>query len=180
MFNVGDKVRIVENVCGHEFSIGGEVTLVEEIKTSRPYWLAKSGNSGWYINETEFESIGKTLQELGVKPGDIVRGVDCTFANEKDFICVDIVAEGRFAGDHTMKSKGYGQGIFGNEDGKWIIVSRASDDITSPTPPRKMHPDDFIQSVNDFALDNGFSVDTMAIKTHGGATVYYTNPQPAN
>lgn len=48
------------------------------------------------------------------------------------------------------------------------------------TPPRKMHPDDFIQSVNDLALDNGFSVDTMAIKTHGGATVYYTNPQPAN
>ena len=58
------------------------------------------------------------------------------------------------------------------------IVSRAAPQDT--TPPRKMHPDDFVKSVRDFAIDNGFSVDTMAFKTQGGATVYYTNPAPAN
>ena len=58
------------------------------------------------------------------------------------------------------------------------LVSRAT--IIEPTPPSKMHPDDFVNAVNDFAEDNGFSVNTMAFETQGGATVYYTNPSPAN
>lgn len=35
-------------------------------------------------------------------------------------------------------------------------VSRAAPQ--EPTPPRKMHPDDFMQAVGEFAEDNGFGV----------------------
>lgn len=41
-----------------------------------------------------------------------------------------------------------------SKEGGLDIVSRAPQ--PEPIPPRKMHPDDFVNAVNDFALDNGF------------------------
>ena len=38
-------------------------------------------------------------------------------------------------------------------------------EITIPVLPRKMHPDDFVNAVNDFAKDNGFNV--KRIEFHG-------------
>ena len=184
-FNVGDKVRITNcKFSGINYEPYAVVTRVADhgAMLLRGDCVQHSAidENNWHLffRSGSFEPIGKTLSELDVKPGDVVRGVDCTFANEKDFTCVNIVAGGKFDGEHTMKSDSYGQGIFGPENGLWHIVSRAA--ITKPTPPSKMHPDDFVNAVNDFARDNGFSVDTMAIKTQGGATVYYTNPQPAS
>lgn len=57
------------------------------------------------------------------------------------------------------------------------LVSSATPETT---PPRKMHPDDFVNAINDFAADNGFSVEHMTFKTQRRFIVYYTNPQPAN
>lgn len=118
--------------------------------------------------------IGKPLTELDVKPGDVVRGVDCTFADEKDFVCVNIVGSGLFVGEHTMKSESYGQGIFGNEDGKWIIVSRASkpEPTAEPAKPKRMHPDDVAQAMMEYAYDCGYAWSKVEFSSVNGTHTY--------
>ena len=46
------------------------------------------------------------------------------------------------------------------------LVSRAA--ITEPTPPRKMHPDDFLSAVQDFAKDNDFKLNMITGRTKDG------------
>jgi hypothetical protein len=37
-----------------------------------------------------------------------------------------------------------------------------------PAPPRKMHPDDFLQCIKDFAADNGFKLNMLTARTADG------------
>ena len=165
-FKVGDKIRVVTNNSGHEFSIGSEVTLVQEHKTLRPHWLAKSNTASWYINQTDFEPIGKTPQELNVQVGDVVQATDGTFKKYGNFTCTGISESDNYRGYRYMNSEVYPTGLFGPEDGLWHIVSRAT--TAGSAPPRKMHPDDFVNAVNDFAKDNGFKLSYISGETDEG------------
>jgi len=118
--------------------------------------------------------IGKTLTELDVKPGDVVRGVDCTFANENDFTCVEIVPDNPYKGEHTMKSESYGQGIFGNDDGRWQIVSRAPQNTAKP---KRMHPDDVATACEQYLRDCGYTMARLDLVTALGAA-YSIEPPP--
>jgi hypothetical protein len=169
-FKVGDKVRITANHSSHKFTTGQEVTLVKEFKI---HWVARSvqpENATWYINESEFELIenheptpvGKTLQELNVQAGDVVSATDAVFSRHGNFTCTGIVEIGDYLGYRYMNSKVYPKGLFGPENGLWKIISRAT--IAEPSPPRKMHPDDFVSAVNDFARDNGFGVSKIEFR----------------
>ena len=165
-FNVGDKVRVVANNSSHKFSIGSEVTLVRKFETLMPKWLARSGSATWYINESEFEPIGKPLQELKLQVGDVVRATAGSFERYGNFTCTGISYSDNYRGYRYMNSEVYPKGLFGPENGLWEIVSREA--VNEPTPPRKMHPDDFIQAVNDFARDNGFKLSYISGETDEG------------
>jgi hypothetical protein len=106
---------------------------------------------------------GKTLAELDVKAGDAVEQLDF-FSKGKTYFVMD-------------KRHPYGiddMWLCGSKDGDlskgWSsstyrcrIIERATPQ--EPTPPRKMHPDDFMLAVSEFAADNGFGV--TQLKFHG-------------
>ena len=149
-FKVGDKVRVtngkysginyepyavVTRVAGHGAMLcRGECS--EHMEEDKNNWH-------FFFMNGDFELIGKTLQELNVQVGDVVATESGTFRytvalNEKGNMCdeSDMVELDKFS--------------------RWHIVSLAA--IIEPTPPRKMHPDDFVKAVNDFARDNVFGV----------------------
>ena len=58
-FKVGDKVRVVEMICGHSFEIGQEC-VVSEIVTHKGkpvHYLvcSKSRDDRWYMTDEELE-----------------------------------------------------------------------------------------------------------------------------
>lgn len=113
---------------------------------------------------------GKTLAELDVKAGDVVEQLDF-FSKGKTYFVMD-------------KDHPYGlddMWLCGSKDGDlfegWSsathncrIIERAT-----PTPPRKMHPDDFMLAVSEFATDNGFGVTQLDF--HSTAYVGHTRPR---
>ena len=51
-FKVGDKVRVVDNHCGHGFEIGDVVVLEKDCGTG---WKVGSEEDSWWLVEREFE-----------------------------------------------------------------------------------------------------------------------------
>ena len=95
---------------------------------------------------------GKTLAELDVKEGDVV-----SWKKVNEYTIGGI----RDNGHYYNKDSGLWFSLSNGAD--WHLVSRATPQ--EPAKPRKMHPDDFVIAVNDFARDNGFGV--SKIEFHG-------------
>jgi len=55
---VGDKVRVTKNIHGHQFEIGEEVVLTEEVSKS---WRCQGENDWWWLTEEEFEPLNQEL-----------------------------------------------------------------------------------------------------------------------
>lgn len=73
----GDKVKIINNIGGHGYSIGSIVTIDHAAKWNEKEYKAKEttplksgGEHSWWIYEGEFIMVS-------MKPG-----VDCLFADE--------------------------------------------------------------------------------------------------
>lgn len=88
---------------------------------------------------------GKTLAELDVKAGDVV-----SWNNKMEYIIGGIRGDGRYYQKYSDPWSNL------SNEPEWHIVSRATPQ--SPAKPRKMHPDDFMLAVSEFAADNGFGV----------------------
>lgn len=58
-FKIKQRVRIIDDSSGHEFSIGEEVTLSDTDKEGCFDWVAMSddGKEEWYIYECDIEKI---------------------------------------------------------------------------------------------------------------------------
>jgi hypothetical protein len=94
---------------------------------------------------------------MGFKVGDRVVNVRSgyTLANELE-VTTGVVTKVNGDGDGCMV-------IF---DGlKCSYYCEPGDVELLPTPPRKMHPDDFMLAINEFASDNGFCV--TQLEFHG-------------
>jgi hypothetical protein len=176
-FKVGDKVRITDSkYSGINIEPYAVVTLVEDdgafIQRGLCGWHDMIDQDNWHyffengtfelIENHEPTPVGKTLQELNVQAGDVVSATDAVFSRHGNFTCTGIVEIGDYLGYRYMNSKVYPKGLFGPENGLWKIISRAT--IAEPSPPRKMHPDDFVSAVNDFARDNGFGVSKIEFR----------------
>jgi hypothetical protein len=88
---------------------------------------------------------GKTLAELDVKAGDVV-----SWNNKIRYMIGGVRDNGLY---YKEGSESY---CNLSNKAEWHIVSRAPQ--PEPTPPRKMHPDDFMLAISEFAEDNGFGV----------------------
>lgn len=178
-FKVGDKV-VVTNADWSHTKVGQEA-VVTSVKdhgamlqrgSCRKHSAIDENNWHWFIQNSDFEPaepIGKRLSELDVKPGDVVK---CVQIGKLDGW---MYAKGEVLIDEDGAWVGVDPAFFHELSGLFVFVSRAAQPEET-TAQRKMHPDDFVSAVTEFAQDNGFSIDTMAFKTQGGATVYYTNP----
>ena len=166
-FKVGDKVVDVCSGYILENKLPVTTGVVTRIEADGGYKVLFDGLEYSYLcleGEVKSAPIGKTLQELNVQVGDVVQATDGVFEGYGNFTCTGISDSDYHRGYRYMNSDVYPYGLFGPENGLWEIVSRAP--ITEPTPPRKMHPDDFVNAVNDFARDNGFGIISMEF---GGA-----------
>ena len=74
---------------------------------------------------------GKTLKELNVKPGDVVRWVKGN--NEHEIISAYVITSDAFTGQVRAVLSDYGDGVFGDDE-EFTIVSRASDAPKDDTP----------------------------------------------
>ncbi len=55
---VGDKVRVTKEINGHQFEIGEEVILIEEL--SEPMsWRCQGKYDWWCLTEEEFEPLNQ-------------------------------------------------------------------------------------------------------------------------
>ena len=89
--------------------------------------------------------------------GDTVVGNDSNYHRVGMFGTVKSVD-----GNGTWGTRANGD-TFAASKGGIDLVSRATPQ--DPAKPRKMHPDDFVIAVNDFAIDNGFGL--SKIEFHG-------------
>jgi hypothetical protein len=87
---------------------------------------------------------GKTLAELDVKAGDVV-----SWNNKISYMIGGVRDNGLY---YKEGSESY---CNLSNTAEWYLVSRAPQ---KTTPPRKMHPDDFMLAISEFAADNGFGV----------------------
>jgi hypothetical protein len=127
--------------------------------------------------EPEFKlapPIGKPITELNLQVGDVVVATDDDLVPEI-FVCTSEMTKFRSYQLHNNKR---GHIFLGDTTGLWQIVSRAADTKT----PHRMHPDDFVNAVNEFAADNGFTLNSVTCHTPLGAvyTWYDFNQPPAN
>ena len=74
-----------------------------------------------------------TLKAIGAKVGDVVECVSgIPFFDYGNFRCRKIYTGDDIPGVHHLYNIKYGIGSFGDDDGTWRIISRASDKPTSP------------------------------------------------
>ena len=57
---VGDKVRVTKEINGHQFKIGEEVVLTEEVSEYMS-WRCQGENDWWWLTEEEFEPLNQEL-----------------------------------------------------------------------------------------------------------------------
>lgn len=78
-----------------------------------------------------------TLKNLGVNKGDVVKAYTKPFSEYGEFMCTGTVTEGTFDGWHFLHNDEYGSGLFGPNDGLWVILYRAAatPDLTAITTP---------------------------------------------
>lgn len=176
MFKVGDKV--VDVSSGYIKNDGSKVTtgavyrvlsdgdVMVSFDDTYGVWLCRKG-------EVEPATIGKTLTELDVKPGDVVRCVNGEFDSFGDFTCTEIVPDEPFKGEHKMVGELYGPGIFGDNNGKWVIIPRAPQPTADePAEPKRMHPDDVAKAIMEYARDCGYEVAGIDIRSERGTYTY--------
>lgn len=62
-YKVGDKVRIVDNQCDHEFEIGSIVTITE-INEGYDYLAIDQKGIDWHIEDSEIEPADSYIVEV--------------------------------------------------------------------------------------------------------------------
>lgn len=55
-FKIGDKVRIIDEIIGHEFEIGEEVTITDSDDGHQDY-MATNGINEFYVCDEELEEV---------------------------------------------------------------------------------------------------------------------------
>jgi hypothetical protein len=176
-FKVGD--RVVGNGKGFTHRVGrtGAVTAPHGNQ-----WRVRWDGDGEFVALPDgidlAPPIGKPITELNLQVGDVVIATDDVFGKYGEFVVTRISLHPSFLEQVVLHSPKYGGGLFGPAIGLWQIVSRAADTKL----PRKMHPDDFVNAVREFAADNGFALNSLKYHTPLGATYMWSmiNPPPAN
>jgi hypothetical protein len=177
-FKVGD--RVVGNGNGFSHRIGdiGTIVGLSKIQT---HILWDDTDLAAYVNIGGIDlapPIGKPITELNLQVGDVVIATDGDFAQYGEFTVTRISDHPMFEGWAKLHNPEYGFGHFGGQNSLWQIVPRAAD----AKPPRKMHPDDFVNAVMEFAAYNGFALNSLKYHTPLGATYMWSmiNQPPAN
>jgi hypothetical protein len=177
-FKVGDRVVGNSRGFSHRVGVTGVVT-----STLGNQWWVRWDSDGEFVALPDVVDlappIGKPITELNLQVGDVVVATDDVFAKYGKFTVTRISDHPMFEGwveMYSHESQECSRGPFTNC--LWKIVSRAAD----AKPPSKMHPDDFVNAVREFAADNGFALNSLKYHTPLGATYMWSmiNPPPAN
>ena len=59
LYKVGDKVRVIDRIHGHEFEIDEEVTIDQVYREDKDYRCSNSERDFWWLTEEEVEPISK-------------------------------------------------------------------------------------------------------------------------
>jgi hypothetical protein len=59
---VGDKVRVTDELNGHEFEIG-EIVTIERIYIYDDSYCCSNGNESWFLTKDEFEPIKESEEK---------------------------------------------------------------------------------------------------------------------
>ena len=60
-YKIGDKVRVIKDICGHQFEIGEVITLDEKHRDGGWYCVNQKTDI-WFLREEEFEHTGDLKQ----------------------------------------------------------------------------------------------------------------------
>lgn len=168
MYKVGD--RVVNGCSGYNLDDGSGVTtgVVTSIESDGDVMVLFDGlKKSLFCYENEViaeESIGKTLTELDVKPGDVVRlekvGVDGGWTYPVQGNQETIYTDGSW----FSVPKEYHDEL----NGLFSVVSRAPE----PIKPQRMHPDDVAEAMMQYAHDCGYVTEVIKIRSENGSYVY--------
>ena len=65
-YRVGDRVRVVKNLSGHEFETGNIVT-VESLDSDGDIYSASNGTDYWFIDDSEVELVSRTIRSIELR-----------------------------------------------------------------------------------------------------------------
>lgn len=175
MFKVGDKV--VDIRSGYRKDDGSKVTtgVVTKVDVDGDVCVLFDGlGRSYFCYKYEVQLafvIGKTLTELDVKPGDVVRREGWP---DGDGYCVGNIYDIVIDSYHGLSGKNRNSSARTQMDGKgyFSIVSRAPQPTVEPTPPKRMHPDDVAHAMMQYAFDCGYQTEIIKLSSENGSYTY--------
>lgn len=96
-YKVGEKVKIIDRICGHLFNIGEEVEIIEVNKTVEHYY-ATNGYSKYHIREEEIEEINNRTKNINLLESY------SKFLEQNGYMDTDWRTEEPFAIDEFLKT----------------------------------------------------------------------------
>jgi|GEM_PF-4255426 len=107
---IGDKVKIIDNTCSHQFKLG-EIVKIISVNAERLEYFASNGRMSWFLLDNDCEAVFE-LHEKPAPPEKIkvlgISGIQSSLVTEsrKWVSVVDEEAEGgEIAGYVTFKLK---------------------------------------------------------------------------
>jgi len=163
-FKVGDKVVGTSRAFEHR---RGKEGIVEKV-CYNGYWVKWGCDDRAQLalnDEAEPAPIGKTLTELDVKPGDVVR-----YDGSNGGVAVDLEIAGWQGRNCYHTGQVFGSGASMNVGAKaWHLVSRATQPTAEPEKPKRMHPDDVATACEQYLRDCGYTMARLDLVTALGA-----------